>query len=113
MEPMESRVFVLQRQKRYDISAVEYYSKELVYVLNDEHINPFDTNGFVELIKHRLIMEHFDPNKDFICLTGSSVLLSLFMAIVIWYTNGYSNIKVLMFDAKTTKYKLRILNFGG
>jgi len=109
---MEPRVFVLQTQKRYDISAVEYYSKQLIYVLRDEHINPFDTAGFIELIKHRLIMEHFDPNKDFICLTGSSILLSLFMATVVWHAN-YQNIKVLMFDAKTTKYNLRILNFGG
>ena len=110
---MEPRVFVLQTQKRYDISAVKYYSKEIVYVLRDEHINPFDTDGFIELIKHRLIMEKFDPNKDFICLTGSSILLSLFIATIVWFTNGYSNLKVLMFDAKTTKYKLRILNFGG
>lgn len=110
---MEPRVFVLQRQRRYDISAVKHYSKELVYILNDEHINPFDTDGFIDLIRHRLVMEKFDANKDFICLTGSSILLALFMASIVWYTNGYANLKILMFDANTNKYKLRILNFGG
>lgn len=107
-----SRVFVLQKQGRYDISAVKYYSKNIIYIVNDEHINPFDTSGFVELVKHRLIMEDFNPDFDFICLTGSSILLSLFLAVIVAHYN-YTNIKILMFDAKLSRYKLRLLNLGG
>lgn len=110
-----SRVFVLQEQKRYDVSAAKYYSKEFVYILKEEHVSPFDTYGFVELVRHRLIMEKFNPETDFICLTGSSVLLSLFLATLVRLNSDSmvcDNFKVLIFDAKTSKYKLRLLNLG-
>ena len=104
----EPKVFILQKQKRYDTSAVKCYSKHPIYIIDQEYINPFDTTGFMELVRHRLIMETFDPNIDFICLTGSSILLSLFLAAVVKeYT--YSNIKLLIFDARHNKYRLRIL----
>ena len=106
----KARVFVLQKQKRYDISAVKYYSDEIIYVVNnDEHISPFDTDGFIELVTHRLIMANFNPEIDFICLTGSSILLALFMASI-GSCYSYANLKILMFDARTTNYKLRLLN---
>jgi len=107
------RIFILQSQSRYDISAVKYYSKELVYIIKQERINPFDINDFTELVKHRLIMENFNPEIDFICLTGSSVLLSLFLAIIVRKYTYCSQFKILIFDAATNKYKLRMLNFGG
>jgi len=106
------RVFVLQKQQRYDISAVKYYSKEIIYIIKDEHINPFDTGGFTELVRHRLIMEDFNPDLDFVCLTGSSILLSLFLAVLVKQRNFDDQFKVLMFDAKKSQYKLRILNLG-
>jgi hypothetical protein len=107
-----SRVFVLQEQKRYDISAVKYYSKEIVFVLQDEHVSPFDTYSFIDLVRRRLKVKEFDPENDFICLTGSSILLSLFMATLMQVNWHSKQFKVLIFDAKTSKYKLRILNFG-
>lgn len=111
----KARVFVLQNQnqKRYDISAVKYYSDEIVYVIgNIEHISPFDTPAFIDLVTHRLIMENFNPEIDFICLTGSSILLSLFAAIL-GSRYSYANLKVLMFDARNNNYKLRLLNLRG
>lgn len=109
---MEPRVFILQRQNRYDIGAVKYYSPDLIYIIEREHINPFDTFGFIELIQHRLIVEKFNPEKDFICLTGSSILLALFLATLVRDYHLYDQFKVLIFDAKTSKYTLRILNLG-
>ena len=110
---MKPKVFILQKQNRYDISAVKYYSDNIVYIINDERINPFDIQELTELVKHRLIMNNFNPEVDLICLTGSSVLLSLFLATIVVHTGGgYSNLKVLIYDARNSKYKLRILNFG-
>lgn len=112
---MKSRVFILQDQRnsRYDISGVKYYSKELVYVMDNERVNPFDINEFTELVRHRLIMENFNPEKDFICLTGSSILLSVFLAAIVRKCTYACQFKVLIFDAKKNQYKLRMLNFGG
>lgn len=102
------KVFILQKQTRYDTSAVKSFSSYPVYIINQEHISPFDNAGFMDLVKHRLIMEKFDPDTDFICLTGSSVLLALFLAAVV-QGNAYRNLKLLMFDARNHKYRLRIL----
>ena len=110
---MKPRVFILQDQSKYDISAVKYYSNKLVFIVDRERINPFDIYEFTSLIKHRLTVEHFNPEIDLICLTGSSIMLSLFLATIVHWTNGYSNLKVLIYDARNSKYKLRILNFGG
>ena len=112
---MKPRVFILQDQlnSRYDISGVKYYSNKLIYIINREHINPFDIDEFVELVKHRFIMEDFNPEIDFICLTGSSILLSLFLAIIVRKYAYAGQFKVLMYDARNNKYKLRMLNFGG
>lgn len=107
----KSRVFVLQRHSRYDISAVKSYSKEIVYVIDDEKVSPFDTLGFTELVKHKIIMNDFDPQKDFICLTGPSILLALFLAACV-HKFHYGGIKVLIFDSRQNKYKLRILELG-
>ena len=109
---MEARVFILQAQKRYDISAVKYYSKNLVYILKEEHISPFDTYGYIDLITHRLKEENFNPRKDFICLTGGSILLSIFLATLTRHFVYESQFKVLIFDARNNKYKLRILDLG-
>jgi len=109
---MKPRVFVLQKQQRYDTSAVKYYSKDIVYIIDNEHINPFDTHGFIELVRHRLIMEDFNPNLDFICLTGSSILLSLFLATLVRQYAYQNQFKVLIFDAIKSHYKLRLLNLG-
>ena len=106
------RVFALQKQQRYDISAVKYYSKEIIYIIDDEHINPFDTHGFIELIRHKLIMNNFDPDIDFICLTGSSILLSFFLATLVRYHRCTDQFKVLIFDATRSQYKLRLLDLG-
>lgn len=102
------KVFILQKQTRYDTSAVKNYSNYPIYIINQEHISPFDNVGFMDLVKHRLIMEEFDPNIDFICLTGSSVLLSLFLAAIV-AEHTYANLKLLIFDARNNKYRLRIL----
>ena len=110
---MKPRIFILQDQSRYDISAVKYYSDKLVYIINQERINPFDINEFIELIRHRLIMDNFNPGVDFICLTGSSILLSLFLATLVRKYTYTSQFKVLIYDARNNKYKLRMLNFGG
>ena len=110
---MKPRVFILQDQRnsRYDISGVKYYSQELIYVINNERVNPFDVYEFTELVRHRLIMETFNPEKDFICLTGSSILLSLFLAAIVRKYVNACQFKILIFDAKTNRYKLRMLNF--
>ena len=104
------RVFVLQKQSRYDVSAVKYYSSDIVYIADGENLNPFDTDLFAELVSHKLKMANFDADHDFICLTGSSVLLSIFLAILVRQFPYNSQFKILVYDARRSKYQLRLLN---
>jgi len=104
------RVFVLQKQSRYDVSAVKFYSPDIVYIAEQENLNPFDTVPFAELVIHKLKMGEFEPANDFICLTGSSVLLSMFLAILVREFPYNSQFKILVYDARKSKYQLRMLN---
>ena len=106
----EKRVFVLQKQSRYDVSAVKFYSSHILYIADQENLNPFDTTPFAELVEHKLKMNQFDPDNDFICLTGSSVLLSIFLAILVRQYSYCGQFKILVYDARRSKYQLRLLN---
>lgn len=106
----EQRVFVLQKQSRYDVSAVKFYSPNIVYIADQENLNPFDTVLFAELVEHKLKVEKFDADNDFICLTGSSVLLVMFLAILVRQYIFNSQFKILVYDARRSKYQLRLLN---
>jgi len=110
MEKKEQRVIVLQKQSRYDVSAVKYYSSDIVYIAEQENLSPFDTVPFAELVVHKLKMCQFDPANDFICLTGSSVLLSMFLAILVREYPFDTQFKILVYDARKSKYQLRMLN---
>ena len=104
------RVFVLQKQSRYDVSAVDAYSKDIIYIADRETISPFDTFGLIELIEHKLIIENFRPAIDYICLTGPSVLLAIFLATFVSLFH-YQSLRTLMFDARHNKYTIRMLEF--
>lgn len=108
----KQRVFVLQEHGKYNVDAVKYYSKEIVYIVQEERINPFDTFSLIELIWHRLKVEKFNPHDDFICLTGSSVLLALYLSVITRYCSHCEQFKVLIYDAKKNNYKLRMINLG-
>jgi len=102
------RVFILQVNSKYDVSAAKAYG-HLIWLV-DEYLNPFDTDKFISTVKRQLYdVNKFDAKKDVICLTGSSILVALFLAIV---AHHHKNVSVLLFDAETNKYKLRILSFG-
>lgn len=110
MEKKQKRVFVLQKQSRYDVSAVKFYSPHILYIADQENLNPFDTTPFAELVVHKLKTCQFDADNDFICLTGSSVLLSIFLAILVREYPMNNQFKILVYDARRSKYQLRILN---
>lgn len=95
------RIFILQRSNKYNVSAAEAYG-EVIYLIED-YLSPFNPDETIQRIRDRLKRINFDPNSDAIALTGTSILISLFLSIL---TYDYKKIKVLLFDARTEKYKL-------
>lgn len=98
------RAFVLQPSNKYDISMVEAYG-EIVYLV-DEYLSPFDPDETIRRMRDRLDELKFNPDQDAIVLTGASILISMFLSVLVY---DYHKVKTLLFDARTAKYKLVVI----
>lgn len=98
------RIIVLQKDHRLDSSAAEEFGSR-TYVLTN-FVDPFNTDKLIHTLKRKLKQIRFDPDTDVICLTGPSILLQIFLAVVGHQTD---RIRVLMFYAPDGKYRLRVL----
>jgi len=102
------RIFILQINSKYDVSAAKTYG-QIIYLVNGP-LNPFDTDAFVSAVEYELYTTcKFNAKKDVICLTGSSILVAMFLAVV---ARRHKKINMLLFDAKISKYRLRVLSFS-
>lgn len=103
---MKSRVFQVEPTPRFDVTECREKG-EIVYV-GEMGFNPFD-GEIVSKVASRLTFLQFDPEKDYVCLTGSQLSVSLFLAVL---TAMYPNqsLKLLMFHAKTSHYQERSFN---
>lgn len=99
------RVLVLQKDHRLDSKAAEQFGKR-IFIL-DNFVDPFDTAKLVKMYNRKLKQIRFNPEHDLVCLTGPSILLQLFVAVL---GHKFNRIKVLMFHAPDSTYKLRILD---
>jgi len=100
------RVIVLQKNHRLDSVAAEEYGKRIFILEN--FVDPFDSSKLLRMYHRKLKQINFNPDEDLVCLTGPSILLQLFLAVL---SHKYSSLKVLMFNAPDCKYKLRTLEF--
>lgn len=105
---MKKRVFLPIANDRYDTSLAKEYGD--IYVLHDGHLNPFNTNECICLLKNALIERDFDPKKDYLCMTGQSLVLSLCLAVV---TSVHKRVNILLFDATTNMYRCRVVDLSG
>jgi len=98
------RVFILQKSNKYDVSAAGAYG-EIVYLI-DDYLAPFDPDKTLQHIRSRLDDMKFNPDEDAIVLTGASILVSMFLSVL---TYDFHKVKTLLFDARTGKYKLVVI----
>lgn len=96
------KVFLVEPNNRYPLDALEPYG-ELVYT-SPKPMNPFDVKCCLHQIRKGL--ENFDPAEDYICLTGRVQTVAFFLAVA---HKQFGTVKVLMFDAKTSNYRERII----
>lgn len=102
----EARVFFLSNSTRFDTSSAEDYGiREWLF---DREPNPFQTEAFRQEVTDRLVEVEFDPEIDFIALTGGSLQIALLLGFVM-QAYKYDEISVLLFDARIGKYNSRTL----
>jgi len=102
-----SRVFLPEPNARYGLFDAGDYG-EIVYV-SRERLNPFD----IEYCTEQLVsgLADFDPEHDFICITGSTNTV----AVVLAYVTAVfaAPIQLLLFDARESVYRVRVFDPKG
>lgn len=99
------RVFLAEFNPKYDVHDAERYGT-LVHLLKAQ-MSPFDTTGMVEALRKALDDNCFDPERDFICMTGPSLVVAMLLGTI---TADWERVRLLMFDAKSHFYRDRWFN---
>ncbi len=98
---MSSRVIFLTSTydtQRYDISGAKEFG-EIIYISNRERFEDFEELG--ALILQRLHEESFDPDVDYVAMTGSSVLIPILLGVVL---AEYGKVKMLTYSFPKKNY---------
>jgi len=98
-----NKVFLPQPNERFDVSGAKKFG-EVVHLL--DFANPFNTTSVAEKLVESLEENNFNPEKDYLCMTGSPLVLAILLAVAF---EKYGTIRMLMFDAKESNYRERRL----
>lgn len=103
------RVFIPEENQRYNFDAAKTYG-ELLFMGEQGTVNPFKPDIEMDEMLNGLEDQDFDPKEDFLCLTGKSLVVALFLAAAV---RKYGTVKTLMFDARVSAYRERIITSPG
>lgn len=103
----EARVFQVAPHSRYNTEGAKEFG-EIVYLMEDIRISPLRPEELISVIFRRLAELEYDPDIDFVVLTGGQYLV-IIMSDCISYL--YGSYKALLFDAHAGGYVCRHLNF--
>ena len=99
-----SKVFLVEPNPRYDLRGTRSYG-ELVFLCSSS-LNPFDTSNTIKQIIKSFNNSKYNPAEDYLCMTGQAIMLALFLSVAL---NKYKEVKILLFDARESKYRSRIV----
>jgi hypothetical protein len=103
------RVFIpIMETAPFNTSAAEQYG-ERIFIFHRISPPVFNAPEVVGIFSLELEAQKFDPAMDFVALTGPTILVALFYALV---CKRYDRVKTLMFDARSGQYVERIVGLG-
>lgn len=100
-----TRVFVPQISQKFDMGDAKRYGT--IVPLTEERIDPLNPPSVVSLFISQLENLDFDPEKDYVCLTGSQLVTAMFLAVL---SARYEELKLLIFDSRNSSYCVRLFN---
>ena len=103
---MTARVFQVRESNRFDVTPAEEYG-ELSVLLKSSDCSPFNPDRFGRGLRDRLDQVEYDPNRDYIILSGD--MLDLIFTIG-FLKSEYEHVKVLIFNARDNAYFPRVLS---
>ncbi len=98
-----ARVFLPEQSKDFNLKDASRYGD--IAFLSDHRLNPFNPIQLAEDFVRSLKQVNFDPNKDYICMTGKTLILSVMFAVV---CSRHKKFNILIFDARNSTYAERI-----
>ena len=98
---MKPRVFFVQPNTRFDVKDAERFG-ETQYLLPNQHgLDHMNPTLCMRLINEALYSAGFDPDVDYVALTGPNVLLNYLVAIVFAASDP---VRLLIYDQRDRKY---------
>ena len=98
------RVFFPVKIDKFDISHAEKFGD--IIFLSEDYISPFNINEAIWKFMNTLLKSEFNPEEDYICMTGNSLILCWFSISII---TVFEKVKVLLFDSRAGQYQEKIL----
>lgn len=102
-----ARAFFIVEPSGVSTEAAEKFGERVF--LFTEFVNPFSVEKLMRETKERLELAEYDPDTDYIVLTGPCIHVSLFVGLVLL---EWSRAKLLLFDAPNSDYKERNIREG-
>ena len=96
------RVVLAEPNERYNLSEAEQFGR--IEYISDKPMDPFKVPETIRKCKISLAAMRFNPNEDFICMTGNAITVT---CLVCAAREMFSNFKLLTFDARSSSYRLQ------
>ena len=105
---MSNKVYVFTAPTgRFNVDSAAQYG-EIEYVTLPKGANYFNTDTVMDLLGERLA--EYDPDADFLAVTGQSMLVALGTGLVL---ADFGRVRLLLFDARTGRYVERTVHHPG
>lgn len=99
---------LLPEMTSHDLSSAQTYGD--LEVATDERLSPLNPETISQILNAKFESMNFDPDQDFVCMSGNVVVLSVMVAVC---ANRYGIVPMLIFDARNSRYVTRILELSG
>lgn len=96
------RVFFVQRTGRFDTTPADRFGEKKFVV--SAHASVFNPDSLFEEFTQSLDESKFNPDTDFVALTGQAIAVSMLTAYVL---ARWGRMRALLFDARTGEYEER------
>lgn len=100
------KVFIPEPNRRFDMRRANSFG-DLTYMCHQ--LDPLNVDETIASLQEALDREQFDPDTDFLLMTGDQYIIALTLALM---ANRYRQVKTLMFNAKTAHYVEKVVYFA-
>ena len=95
------RAFIIDDDPRFDTAPAESFGRR---VFLNPSPSPFNALEFMRETRRLLVEQGYDPDRDFITMSGKAIKQSLFIGAV---CSEWAPVQLLLFHAPTNTYQVK------